>query len=102
MNELGIEKLGKMSTSDLSVIRSQIKTGDISNIRSIFPRTLVIGYLMIIALRDYTFYTMLDRLDKILVSIKAMKVGLSFPLDLFVVDYLQTLSLTLIQLTPNY
>lgn len=50
--------------------------------------SLTPGYLMRLVSKDDTFYTALERPDEILVIIKAMRVGLSFPLDAFAIAYL--------------
>lgn len=77
MSELRIERLRKMSTSNLPTIRSKIMTGDMSNVISMYSGSLGVGYILTAAPRDYTFYIMPKKLNEILVSIKPMRVGLS-------------------------
>lgn len=59
-----------------------------SKIRGEFIGFVGLGYVLSAIPKDYTFYTILGALDSFLVSIDAIKAGLSFPLKPFVMDYL--------------
>lgn len=88
VSELEIENLRKMSTNNLPVIRSKVKTEDMPNIRSMLSRNLGVGYVTIVAPKVYTFCTVPDKPCEILVRIEAMRARLSFPLDPFTINYL--------------
>lgn len=93
--------LVEMLTLNLLLIRSKIKEYDMSKIKGEFIGSLGLGYVSSAAPKDYTFYTIPEESNSLLVSVDAMRVRLSFPLDAFVIDYLQAFSLTPIHLTPT-
>lgn len=70
-------------------------------VRGEFARSLGLEYVLSATSKDYSFYTISDMPDSLLVSIDAIRARVSFPLDPFVVDYLQASGLIPIQLTPN-
>lgn len=62
-------RLGRISISDLPLIKSKIQSSDISYIRREFIESFSPGYLIRSISKDDTFYTILERPDEIQVSI---------------------------------
>lgn len=94
-------RLMGMLTLNLPFIRSKVREPDMPTVRDNFTRSLGSGYALSVAPRDYSFYTILGVPNSLLVSMDALRIGLSFLLDLFTVEYLQASGLAPIQLTPN-
>lgn len=99
--DLKVDKIRRMSISNLPIIRSKIKERDMPNLRDLFAESLGIKCTISVAPRDYTFYIVPEAPNSILVSVEAIKASLSFSLNSFATKYLRASSLTPIQLTPN-
>lgn len=50
--------------------------------------SISLGYILSATPEDYSFYTVSNAPDSLLVSVNALRVELSFSLDLFAVEYL--------------
>lgn len=83
-----------MSSRKFPPIKSKIRPFDISCVMSEFIGSLGASYSIKATASHSTFYTVPNSPNEILVTIKVMRVGLSFPLDPFVVTYLKASGLT--------
>lgn len=90
-----------MSTLNLPFIESKIQERDMPEIRGEFIGSFGLAYILSATLEDYSFYTVPDALDSLLVSVNALRAELSFPLDPFTMEYLRIFGLMPMQLTPN-
>lgn len=82
-------------------IRSKIRPSIISGVMREFMGVIGERYSIKAPTFEETFYIVPNLPNEILVSVKAMRVGLTFPLDPFMIAYFNAFCLTPIQLTPN-
>lgn len=80
---------------EFAQIRSKVRLSDISGVKKEFLKSISKGYSNRAPTTEETFYTMPDSENELLVSVKALRVRLSFPLDLFTILYFEGFGLTL-------
>lgn len=81
---------------DFSPFRPKIRVFNISGVRKEFLRAIGKGYTIKAPTSQKNFYTLLDLSNEILVNVEAMRTGLTFPLNPFVVSYFNSSGLTLV------
>lgn len=77
-------------------IRFKVTMQDISSVRREFLRAIGKGYVIRSPTNQEDFYSMLDSLNKILLSVDGLRASWNFPLYPFMVSYLNSFGLTLI------
>lgn len=82
-------------------MKYKIRISDSSDVRREFLKAIGKGYSIRVLTSQETFDTRPDLPSEILVSAKAMRTRLTFPLDPFLASCFNTFGLTPIQLTPN-
>lgn len=81
-------------SEEFALIRPKIRLTNILGIRRKFIGLIGQGYTIRVSILDETFYTVPTSPNEILVSIDALRAGLSFLLDPFILSYLNAFKLT--------